>query len=162
MGVQVQDPRKLLSKHQIQKIKSMVGKYVEESDAWEDGLKSFLVKQILPSIHYAEDVKEPYNRVSGRKDEVSGHVVVSFAYQSPEELHERLRTRLKVHTSLRKTSDDTDSELWKRYALLKKFARANVRIPTPTDVQKERQIFEQIVENMPNSNFKTYVQDCLA
>lgn len=161
MGVQIEDPRKLLSKHQIQRVKTAVASFLGVEDGRDQNLQSFLVKEVLPNIHFAEGTEDPYNRVSYRTDEATGHVLISFSYQSKVDLKERLRTRLKVHTSMRKVSEDTESELWKRYAFFKKYTKANIRVPTPTEVKKERPIFEQLLETIPNSDFKKYIQDCL-
>ena len=160
----MEDSRKILSKNQIQKIKVSVGKYIQEhGDGTEKDVQSFLTKEILPSIHYSDETNpKPYNRISYRTDNESGHIIVSFDYQAPEDLRQRLRTQLKVKTSLRKTSEDLESQLWKRYAMLKKYARANVRIPTPDEVRQERSVFEQILDKVPNSEFKTFLEDCLA
>lgn len=159
MGVQVENPKKVLSKNQIQKIKTAVGRYLKDHEGALDGLHTFLNKEVLASVRLAEE--NLYNRVSYREDAVSGHVIVTFGYQSKEDLSRRLKDRLRVHTSCRASSENGNAELWKRYATFKKYARANIRVPTPTEVRKERTMFEQVLEAMPNSDFKRYLQDCM-
>jgi hypothetical protein len=168
MGLQVIDDKKILSKHQIQKIKNVVSEYIKsggEKDA--TSMESFLTTHVLEKLSLPDGCS--YNTVRYEEnDNVEGeHDKIVFAddiqaQQAKTKLKTSLRDRLRQKSYLRKNSDDDESRKWKKYEHLKRFVQKNIHIPTPTEVVQQRAVFQEMLEKMPNSEFKVYVEGCLS
>jgi len=157
MGIQIDDPNKALSKHQVQKIKTRVSKFLE-TNPQDNDILSFLQTNILGNINILDE-KKRYNTISFEKQE---HLLIQFGVESKkDDLRNKLRQTLKMKNSFRKISDDTESKLWKTYAHFKKYAQKGINVPTPTEIKNQPQLFEQLIQNMPDSDFKSYIQDCI-
>ena len=168
MGIQVIDHKKILSKHQIQKVKSSVTNFlstVTTTTEVKEQIEIFLKEKVLPSITFQEG--STYNDVTYQKNQTTGHDQIIFKehpmIQTPskDDLKKKLKTRLHEKTCLRKVNDDEKSRLWKTCERLKKYTPGNVTIPTPTQIKEQRAIFEEMLEKMPNSAFREYVRDCV-
>ncbi len=180
MGIQVIDHKKILSKHQIQKVKSSVTNFLTTLTTMttmttttttsevmvKEQIETFLKEKVLPSITFQEG--STYNDVTYHKDASTGHDQVIFKEltvvvkeHTKDDLKKKLKAKLHERTCLRKVSDDEKSRLWKTCERLKKYTPGNVTIPTPTQIKEQRAIFEEMLEKMPNSAFREYVRDCV-
>lgn len=164
MGIQVIDKQKRLSKNQVQKVKTAVKEFLSKG---EDGLDYFLNEALLPKIVFMDKDSntEEYNTIQYEKDDVTGHVKIIFAHVD-KTLRERvlkgkLKTLLNERNSLRKVSGDENTKLWKTYARMRKYTPANIPVPNPSEIKKEVRVFAEMVDKMPSSPFKQYVQDCI-
>lgn len=160
MGIQIIDDRKMLSKHQIQKMKTMVTNYLEEKDGEIHNLDKFLMTTLLPRLTFKEDGKH-YNRIYHNVDNTTGHIRIIMDKVDIDLLSKKLKEKLRERGQLRRNSDDGKSRLWKVCENLRRYAPKNVKIPNPTEVVEQRAIFGEMVEKMPNSDFKNYILDCL-
>lgn len=171
MGIQVIDHKKILSKHQIQKVKSSVTNFLatltSTTETAHQKVETFLKEKVLPSITFQEGSGSAYNDVMFQKDPTTGHDQIIFkeltVVQTPskDDLKKKLKTKLHERTCLRKVNDDEKSRLWKTCERLKKYTPGNVTIPTPSQIKEQRAIFEEMLEKMPNSAFREYVRDCV-
>lgn len=168
MGILISDERKWLSTHQKTKVKRMVAEFLQQPSA-EEGLATFLRTKVLPSLTWSkcDSTEGGYNRLGyERLDRADGGVdiLLMFERTDAEDLKRRLRSKLREKRCLRGNSEDEESRLWKMYHLLRRHVPKDVQIPDPTVIRstEQRSVFEGMLETMPASDFKTYVQDCLA
>lgn len=162
MGIVIEDAKKILSQHQKQKIKTMVSTYLSNGDGAARNLDGYMMREVLPKITFLEG--GVYNRIRHWRDETTGHVHLCFEFVNVEDTKDtkrRLRERLRQKSFLRKNSDDERSRLWKVCEDLRKNVPKTIKIPDPNEIVNERGIFEGLLEKMPNSALKGYIQDCL-
>lgn len=160
MGIQIIDNEKLLSKNQIKKMKQRISTYIQEHD--ESTLNTFLTTEILPNIHYEEETQK-YNSISFQKE--NDQYQIHLSRKTPtdiNELRKKLKDRMKSQYHMRKSSNDSESQQWKTYNMLKKHVNVkSVRIPNPDEIKDQQPLFSQLLETMPNSPLKTYITNCL-
>lgn len=166
MGIQIVDPKKLLSKNQVKKMKLRISEFLNKEDLKEKDLNKIFEKEILPNIHYENEESTPnekYNDVSFVKNNDIYQITLSVKKtEDTNELRKKLHVKMKSQSYLRKSSNDTESQQWKTYHLLKKHLNVkSLKIPTPTEIKEQSNVFIQLTENMPESQFKTYILNCL-
>ena len=166
MGIQIVDSKTLLSKNQVKKIKVRLNEFLSTKDVQEEELSKFLEKDILSNIYYENEdtTTEKYNDISFVKKDDIYQIILSVKKQTvnTNELRKKLHMQMKSRSYLRKSSNDTDSQQWKTYHLLKKHLNVkSIKVPTPTEIKEQSNVFSQLTENMPNSDFKTYILNCL-
>jgi hypothetical protein len=159
MGIQIVDAKKALSTHQTKKVKTFVSNYLKDHDMKTVGLDHYLMSEVFPKIIFHDG--DVYNQMHHEIDEKTLHIKIVMSRKDNEEMRKRLKETLRQRSYLRNNSEDEKSRLWKVCEGLKKYAPKNVRIPSPTEVLQQRAIFDEMLEKMPNSAFKNYVQDCL-
>ena len=150
MGIIVHDTDKKLSKNQLLKIKTSVLEYLKNND--DTKLQIFLDKEVLTHIHPSES----YNDISFTKNE---HYEIFLKNVVKIDPRQKLKEKIMIQNKLRKNSDDKDSRLWKLYDTLSKQSR--VRLPTPTEIKNNAQIYEPMLEQIPNKIFKEYISSCI-
>lgn len=139
MNIEVLDTENLLSKTQKGKIKE---NYKKEMD----------VSTILSSIHYPENVKKKYEiiNVINVKDDF---IKLELKYDERKTLlQDKLRNKL-GYLKHKKRED------WVMYEKLR--GTFKEMIPTPTDVVKNKSVYEPILEKYNNKNpIYKYIQLC--
>lgn len=166
MPIEIVDEKKMLSTHQRAKVKRMVSNRLKTTEGMDD-LDTYLMKEVLPSLTWSSssNVDEGYNRL--RYEEREDRLVLVFerlrVVDQDRNLRRRLRAKMVEKQSLRRPSGDETARLWKTYHLLRQYTPKGVDIPNPTTIRsmEQRRVFEEMVEKMPSSDFKTYVEDCL-
>ena len=145
MNIFVHDPKNWISKTQKQKLK-------EYCRARSDPIDP---KDLLKSVHYPNE-KERYNRVVIDSDDRDLHLRFEYV-----DYHDKLRRAIRDKKMERAAQQD---ERWRSYFDLKKrlhHALPEHAFPDPDDIQKNPEVYRNLLENIPHSPLKRYLEICL-
>ena len=147
MNIFVHDPKNWISKTQKQKLKEYCRNRSEPIDP----------KDVLNSVHYQNE-KERYNRVVIDSDDQNLHLRFEYV-----DYHDRLRRAIRDKKMIRVVQQD---ERWKLYfdlkhRLGKHSALPEQAFPDPDDIQKNSTVYRNLLDKIPHSPLKRYLEICL-
>lgn len=167
LGVQIIDHLSLLSKNQKSKLKLKIkeifsDKIYRSIDA-KIKFNNQLRNEIIPNIQYANDEIQKYNyaEVSWNPENNLCTVELLFNNQDESKKEEKMKQLLHEKHIMRQSSTKfNNSDEWKEYYKLKNLSRRQ-DFPSPTDIQQNKQIYEELVKTLPQSPIKKYFEQCI-
>jgi hypothetical protein len=172
-GIRIIDHLRLLSKNQTSRLKLKIKQYFSEKiyrsiDA-KIRFQNALRNEILPSIQYPENSHTKYDHAEIHWDPENRLCTVELLFDSNNKHADNSSqtTRSKIKQILYEknktrqiSTKSSDTDQWKMYSQIKKLS-GRQDVPSPSDIQTNRQIYEEMIKTLPNSPVKQYIEQCL-
>jgi hypothetical protein len=147
MNIFVHDPHNWISKTQKQKLKEFCRARTMPIEP----------KDVLDSVHYQNE-KERYNRVTIDSDDENLHLRFTYV-----DYHDKLRRAIRDKKMTRVVQQD---ERWRLYFELKqRLGKQHIlpeqAFPDPDDIQKNPSMYRDLLDKIPNSPIRRYLEICL-